>query len=47
MGEGFNTSTARSAGQGSKVTSFLADVPPYQKGKMIFGGGLERFTGNM
>jgi hypothetical protein len=25
----------------------LADVPPYQKEKMIFGGGLERFTGNM
>jgi hypothetical protein len=23
------------------------DVPPYQKEKMIFGGGLERFTGNM
>jgi len=25
----------------------ITDVPPYQKEKMIFGGGLERFTGNM
>jgi hypothetical protein len=29
------------------VQEFKADVPPYQKEKMIFGGGLERFTGNM
>jgi hypothetical protein len=27
--------------------SYSTDVPPYQKEKMIFGGGLERFTGNM
>ena len=26
---------------------FLTDVPPYQKEKMIFGGRLGRFTGNM